>query len=91
MREENEYRNHEYMRISFRWGTYGKSGNEPLRWISLDEISDDHLKNIIQHLWDNGEGLSPTMALMITETVYRDDRGIKIIEIPNPKDFKFGR
>ena len=29
------------------WGTRGKKGNEPLRYISLSEMSDGHIKAII--------------------------------------------
>ena len=28
------------------WGTYGKSGKEPLRWIPLCELSNSHLSAI---------------------------------------------
>jgi hypothetical protein len=30
-----------------KWGTYGKSGLEPLRWIPICELSNSHLEAII--------------------------------------------
>lgn len=29
------------------WGTYGKSGKEPLRWVILKDISDEHIQAIL--------------------------------------------
>lgn len=29
------------------WGTYGKSGNEPLRWVRLVDCSTEHLEAIL--------------------------------------------
>jgi len=40
---------HEKNREAFHWGTYGPDGDEPLKWITLASITDDHLKNIIKH------------------------------------------
>ena len=43
---------HEYNRQHFRWGTYGKRGDEPLRLVVLMDISTPHIKAILdsQHL-----------------------------------------
>lgn len=30
------------------WGTYGKSGKEPLKWVRLDECSVEHLRAILR-------------------------------------------
>lgn len=30
------------------WGTYGKNGNEPLRWVRLIDCSTEHLENILR-------------------------------------------
>lgn len=91
MREENEFTTHELIRESFQWGTYGKLGNEPLKHILLKDISDGHLKNIIQHLCSAGGGFGETMGYMLTETSYRNHYGIKVHEKPNLRNFKFGR
>ena len=37
----------EVLRTVIRWGTYGKSGREELRWVTLDCMSNEHIKNII--------------------------------------------
>lgn len=34
--------------IRIFWGTYGKSGKEPLRWIRICELSNSHLEAIIK-------------------------------------------
>lgn len=30
------------------WGTYGKSGNEPLKWVILKNMSDEHIQAILE-------------------------------------------
>lgn len=32
---------------TIRWGTYGKSGREPLSWIPICELSNSHLEAIL--------------------------------------------
>jgi hypothetical protein len=32
---------------SLPWGTYGKGGKDPLRWVTLGECSIEHLCNIL--------------------------------------------
>jgi len=34
-----------------KWGTYGKSGREKLRWIPLCELSNSHLEAILATQW----------------------------------------
>jgi len=29
------------------WGTYGKTGKEPLKWVLLRDMSDDHIQAIL--------------------------------------------
>ena len=29
------------------WGTYGKSGNEPLRWVLLKDMTDEHIQAVL--------------------------------------------
>lgn len=33
-----------------KWGTYGKNGDEPLRYVRLIDCSSEHLENIIKNL-----------------------------------------
>lgn len=29
------------------WGTYGKNGNQPLKWVILKNMSDEHIQAIL--------------------------------------------
>lgn len=42
--------NDDFQKIKDRllWGTRGKSGKEPLKWVPLKECETDHLKNILK-------------------------------------------
>ena len=40
---------HEVIREHFSWGTYGKNGDEKLKYVFLCDMSDEHIKNIIKH------------------------------------------
>lgn len=37
----------ELVRQSFTWGTYGKKGDKPLKYVRLDQMSDSHIANIL--------------------------------------------
>jgi len=62
-----------------KWGTFGKSGKDPRRMVTLDECDSDHLANIAINIKDSGR------AEMIPEYL----EGIKLIlksrkyELPN--------
>ena len=32
------------------WGTYGKNGDEPFRWVLLKDCSSEHLQNILENV-----------------------------------------
>ena len=38
------------LKYCVKWGTYGKGGNEPLKWVRLIDCSSEHLVNIIKNL-----------------------------------------
>jgi len=40
----------EVIREALEWGTYGKDGKSPLRYVALSEMSDDHINKVIEHL-----------------------------------------
>lgn len=45
---------HIEIRKYFCWRTYGKDGNEPGRWVTLDSMSTDHIEAILdtqRHIW----------------------------------------
>lgn len=44
----------EKYKYTVKWGTYGKNGNEPLRWVRLIDCSSEHLVNIIKNLHIHG-------------------------------------
>jgi hypothetical protein len=37
------------------WGTYGKNGDEPLKWVKLNECTTDHLSAILENARPNLE------------------------------------
>ena len=39
--------NHSEIRQVFTWGTYGKSGDEPLRLVKLKDMTDNHIQAIL--------------------------------------------
>jgi hypothetical protein len=38
------------IRDALEWGTYGKDGKNPLRYVKLSEMSDEHIVKSIEHL-----------------------------------------
>lgn len=38
----------EEIREKFKWGTRGKTGDEPLRYIQLKDLTTDHIKAILE-------------------------------------------
>ena len=75
---------HYELRQSYRWGTYGKSGREPLKWVILRDIHDDHLENILIMVREHTMFFGPNiLEVMESEQEYRR---IKKIRVP----FKFG-
>lgn len=75
---------HSGLRETYKWGTYGKNGDEPLRWVILKDIHDDHLQNIINMMREHQGAYSlNNLNIMLSEQEYRQ---LKKIRIP----FKFG-
>jgi hypothetical protein len=63
-------------RDTFEWGTYGKNGDEPLKYIILKDICDEHLDNIIIFIKRSNNGIPDfynleTISLMEQEKEYR--------------------
>lgn len=76
--------NHTSIRESARWGTFGKDGQGPLRFIIIKDIHDDHLANIIPFIQERIKFYGHnTLQLMLDEQEFRR---IKKIRVP----FKFG-
>ena len=58
---------HHLRREHFHWGTYGKQGNEPLRWVALKDMETDHIQAIL----DNHRPASWTAYLFEDELQWR--------------------
>lgn len=67
---------HDQMRISFHWGTYGKNGDQPRRWITVSEMSNDHIQNILDNL---GHRIEPWIKnILVNEQKHRTEHNILI-------------
>ncbi len=75
---------HKFLRKVETWGTFGKSGTDPLKFILIKDIHDDHLESIIDMLMGRGEYRATITNIMRDEQEYRR---INKIHIP----FKFGK
>lgn len=59
---------HEKVRKVFRWGTFGKNGDEKLKRVRLCDLSSKHIENIIA----NCKYISPqVLHSMVNELEYR--------------------
>jgi len=58
----------EEVRKHLRWGTYGKEGNEPLRFVKLMDMDDDHLEATIAHV----EERINTIVASGSEEIYKE-------------------
>jgi hypothetical protein len=64
----------EKIRENFLWGTYGKKGNEPLHYKTLNDMSNSHIENILN------DNINPkgTLDILKRELVYRKENNILI-------------
>ena len=60
---------HSLIRKIFTWGTYGKDGDQPLRYITIAEMTDGHVKAIVETQTHLSEHI---MQLFINELEYRN-------------------
>jgi len=71
--------NHEILRTVFKWGSTGKHHNEPLKFRTLDKISDSHLLHIIAWIEIYPEQYSnEILRIMLREQKYRTNNYIFI-------------
>ena len=67
---------HDQVRVSFHWGTYGKNGDQPRKWVSPAEMSNAHIINVIENL---GDRLEPWIkSIFDKELDYRKEHNITI-------------
>ncbi len=76
--------NHTYLRETYKWGTYGVNGDEPLKWLILKDIHDDHLANIITMVTTHSRSYHSSILMVMSDE--QEYRKIKKIRVP----FKFG-
>lgn len=41
---------HEGLRKYLEWGTYGVEGDQPLKWVALEDMSSDHIINVLKNV-----------------------------------------
>jgi hypothetical protein len=70
---------HEMIRKWFAWGTYGKNGDQPLKWVKLKDMSDAHINALLtpQRLSDKIE------RLFKVELKYREDNNLEVLDSEN--------
>lgn len=64
---------HDEVRGAVEWGTYGKEGNEPLRYILLKDMETDHIKAILDSSQRINEAYRKAFK---NELTYRKKHGI---------------
>ena len=67
---------HEEIRKYFSWKTYGKNGDQPGKWITLNEMSNLHIENIL--LTQKHIKGSAVERLFQAELEYRNQHGVQI-------------
>ena len=59
---------HEQVRQVVKWGTYGKEGTDPLSYVKLADMSDEHIRAVLD---DNGNVYPQIRQAMKNELKYR--------------------
>ena len=62
------------------WGTYGKSGKDPLKFVRLDECTTNHLKNIYINLREKHRNGDVTDKYMSGVQLILENRKVKLPE-----------
>ena len=64
------------IRENVAWGTYGKNGDQPLKYIPISEMTDAHIQAVLET-----QSISPKLReVMTSELEYRDINMIKVVE-----------
>lgn len=75
--EEKFEEEFEVIRENVQWGTRGKDGDKPLKFISVKEMTNDHLENMVTYKGPVNAFIRRTMEY---ELVYRNKLGIIVFE-----------
>ena len=46
---------HEVIRLHAKWGTYGKQGDQPLKYVAIADMETEHLASLPRHSEGNHE------------------------------------
>lgn len=66
---------HEIIRENFAWGTYGKNLDQPLKRVLLCDMSDAHIKAVLEFEKQPPEFIQ---VLFIEELIYRDKHDLHV-------------
>ena len=62
---------HEVIRLHAKWGTYGKQGNQPLKYVAIADMETEHLQACLD---TQKETMNPAMyKVMQDELEYRNE------------------
>ena len=64
---------HEVIREAFKWGTYGRDADQPMKLVLLKDLTPDHIFNIIEFCKPQGA----LRAAFFAELKYRLDHNIE--------------
>ena len=64
---------------NLNWGTYGKGGDQPLKYKTLGECESDHLSNIIINIIDTDRALSASNYIKACKLIL-EHRKVKLPE-----------
>jgi len=63
--------NHVVDRNLIKWGSFGKYGNEPIKYTLIRDLSDSHLMRIVEWVKDNPHYHPDILRLMKDEVKFR--------------------
>lgn len=63
--------NHIIDRNLIKWGSFGKYGNEPVKYTLIRDLSDSHLMRIVEWIKDNSHYTPEILKLMKAEVKFR--------------------
>jgi len=66
----------EQVRESMHWGTFGKKGDQPLRYVTVSQMTDGHINAIL----DQEMGAAWVRDILSEELKYRRKKGITITD-----------
>lgn len=70
------------------WGTYGKSGKEPLKYVRLGDRDGDHLRAILTtESWHIGRNYLTAIHMILADRAFRQSETSLMDEIPDFSSF----